>query len=106
MSRDPGLQPERTWLAWRRTTASAAAVTLLLLHSSVHSDGDPGSDLTVIPAATGILVTISLALCTRHRERRLLRAQRTPPDAVLPQVIGLSASLVTIMAVATLAFLA
>ncbi|AXB44424.1 DUF202 domain-containing protein [Amycolatopsis albispora] len=102
MSRDPGLQPERTWLAWRRTTASAAAVTLLLLHSAVRS----GSDLTVIPAATGILVTISLALLGRHRERHLLRGERTPPNAAQPLVIGLSASLLTILAVATLAFLA
>ncbi|MBN6033579.1 DUF202 domain-containing protein [Amycolatopsis sp. 195334CR] len=102
MNRDPGLQPERTWLAWRRTTASAAAVTLLLLHSAAHSSGD----LTVIPAGAGILVTISLALLTRQRERHLLRAQRTPPDAAHPQVIGLAAALLTIMAVATIVFLA
>lgn len=102
MTRDPGLQPERTWLAWRRTTASAAAVTLLLLHAAVHS----GSDLTVIPVVAGILVTISLAVLTRRRERDLLRAQRTPPDAAHPLVIGLPAALLTIMAVTTIVFLA
>ncbi|MDI5980347.1 DUF202 domain-containing protein [Amycolatopsis magusensis] len=102
MNRDPGLQPERTWLAWRRTTAAAAAVTVLLFHSAAHS----GGDLTVIPGLTGVVVTISLALVTRHRERHLLRAQRTPPDAAHAQVIGLAATLVTIMAAATLAFLA
>ncbi|MFD4630451.1 DUF202 domain-containing protein [Streptomyces sp. NPDC058284] len=48
--RDPGLQPERTRLAWRRTTLSATVAAVLAARAVLHAG----------PTAPGLL---SCALC-------------------------------------------
>ncbi|MGW0251943.1 DUF202 domain-containing protein [Nocardia goodfellowii] len=66
--RDPGLQAERTALAWRRTAATAACVALLLAHHTAQRLG--------IPAATAPIVSsvclLVLAFVGHYRGHRVL----------------------------------
>ncbi|MBT3151838.1 DUF202 domain-containing protein [Streptomyces sp. CHD11] len=39
VERDPGLQPERTRLAWRRTTLSSTVVVVLAARAALGGDG-------------------------------------------------------------------
>jgi uncharacterized membrane protein YidH (DUF202 family) len=60
-NRDPGLQPERTVMAWRRTELSMAALSALLL-----KDVRAFAPAAVI-GAVGLVVTFGLVI---HTERR------------------------------------
>lgn len=70
--RDPGLQPERTRLAWRRTTLSCTVVAVLAVKLAVH-DGVTAVGLTGL--ALSALVWIGF-LAVAHRRIRSLSAAR------------------------------
>ncbi|MDT0458798.1 DUF202 domain-containing protein [Streptomyces sp. DSM 41527] len=73
--RDPGLQPERTRLAWRRTTLSATAMAVLAARQLLHSAA-PGPVEVVLAALTGLLWSAFVALA--HHRMRAMGTGRPP----------------------------
>ncbi|MFD3334172.1 DUF202 domain-containing protein [Streptomyces sp. NPDC058700] len=73
--RDPGLQPERTRLAWRRTTLSCTVVAVLAVKLAVHDDA---TALGLTGLALSALVWIGF-LAVSHRRIRSLSAARPRP---------------------------
>ncbi|MGW1378785.1 DUF202 domain-containing protein [Streptomyces sp. NPDC002446] len=85
--RDPGLQPERTRLAWRRTTLSATAMALLAGRQLLRSEA-PGPAAAVLAVVTGLLWLAFMALA--HRRMRGLATGRPPslPPGIAVLLVG------------------
>ncbi|MEW1955464.1 DUF202 domain-containing protein [Terrabacter sp. NPDC080008] len=66
---DPGLQPERTALAWRRTALSVTVGSLVALRVLPPELGPIGYAVSVL----GLLWGLDLALAARHRYRDAAR---------------------------------
>ncbi|MFG2982579.1 DUF202 domain-containing protein [Streptomyces sp. NPDC048258] len=77
--RDAGLQPERTRLAWRRTTLACSVVAVLALRQAVRGSGRP---VEVAGAAVTALVWLAF-LWVAHRRIRELAAG--PPRGLSPR---------------------
>ncbi|GAA2335245.1 DUF202 domain-containing protein [Streptomyces caniferus] len=73
--RDPGLQPERTRLAWRRTTLSATAVAVLAARQLLRSAA-PGPVEVALTVLTGLLWIAFVALA--HRRMQAMATGRPP----------------------------
>ncbi|MFG3656207.1 DUF202 domain-containing protein [Streptomyces sp. NPDC047706] len=73
--RDPGLQPERTRLAWRRTTLSGTVAAVLAARTTLH--GDP-SALRIIACALCCVLWLGFLLVA-HTRIRTLEASGRPP---------------------------
>jgi hypothetical protein len=73
--RDAGLQPERTRLAWRRTTLTYAVAALLAGRQALH--GGTPSPLAAMAVALGAL-TLAVLLAVAHRRIRSLDVPRPP----------------------------
>ncbi|MFD3540286.1 DUF202 domain-containing protein [Streptomyces sp. NPDC058662] len=73
--RDAGLQPERTRLAWRRTTLACSVVAVLGLRQAMRGTGAP---VEVAGAAVIALLWLAFLVVAHRRVRVLARARPGP----------------------------
>ncbi len=78
--RDPGLQPERTRLAWRRTTLSGTVSAVLAVKTALH--GSPSAS-GVLACALACVLWLGFLLLAHHRIRAL--ATSASPSALAPR---------------------
>lgn len=86
---DPGLQPERTTLAWTRTTVSYAVCSAVLLRWLPHFG-------LVIVGLIGLMVVMALGIYASQRARHRASVEgltagrvRAPVAAVATMTLGL-----------------
>ena len=84
--RDPGLQPERTALAWRRTALSAAVAAVVLLRAGLIERSVPG-----LLAGFGSLVLAVLAGWAGLFPRRAVGPRTLLIAAAITSVTGMLA---------------
>lgn len=75
--RDPGLQPERTRLAWRRTTLTCAVTAVLAGRQVLHTGGG------AVPEVAGGLVVFAFLAFLRLAHLRIQQLGRTPQPPLL-----------------------
>jgi uncharacterized membrane protein YidH (DUF202 family) len=78
--RDPGLQPERTRLAWRRTTLSGTVSAVLAVRTALHGGATPGR---VVVAALACVLWLGFLLLAHRRITTL--ASSADPRAMTPR---------------------
>ncbi|WP_225838374.1 DUF202 domain-containing protein [Streptomyces sp. NK08204] len=88
--RDPGLQPERTRLAWRRTTLSASVAAVLAARTALHAG------VTALAVVMGALCAVLWLgfLWVAQRRIHALTVHTRPP--VLPPRYATAAVLCTV----------
>lgn len=104
-ARDPGLQPERTSLAWRRTLLALVVVDLLIWRSWARDAGpSSGVDFAGLSALTAMAATVVLAGCVYVRGHELRRGSAAAPALLVRcaagAVVALAGSTVAALALA------
>ncbi|MDT3397508.1 DUF202 domain-containing protein [Streptomyces sp. B1866] len=92
-ARDRGLQPERTRLAWRRTTLACAAVCALAVRQAFHDGAGPVRLLALALA----LLAWTCFTAAAHRRVRAMAAPR--PPALTPRAAVAAAGCTVALAV-------
>ncbi|MFF8291704.1 DUF202 domain-containing protein [Streptomyces sp. NPDC016309] len=73
--RDPGLQPERTRLAWRRTTLSATVAAVLAAKQALHDGVDAAG---LVGAGLSLLVWLAFLIVAHRRVGALAPVRPVP----------------------------
>jgi hypothetical protein len=98
---DPGLQPERTSLAWLRTLLALGAADVLIWRSWAIA-GSHSPDYLGVCALTAMLATVVLCLCVLARAGELRRSTAAPTAALMAWaaagVVALGGSIVAVIA--------
>ena len=99
---DPGLQPERTALAWQRTGLAFCLASLVALRDGIAT-GDPAVTLLAVLALVAALFVVARSRAELPRRVRALRAgEPLPAPAAVPTVlfclVALAAAAVGILA--------
>ncbi|MCB5169724.1 DUF202 domain-containing protein [Streptomyces bambusae] len=82
-ARDPGLQPERTRLAWRRTTLACTVVAALAVRQAVRG---PATPLHLSAVALTALLWLAFLRTAHHRIADL--AAPRPPGLAPRSALG------------------
>jgi putative membrane protein len=98
---DPGMQPERTALAWRRTALAMGVGSIAALRVFPLAFGA----WALIPAGIAVAIAVAVFVLAQLRYRRNHRALTGQRDADAPVVLA-GGGMVAIAAVATLGFAA
>lgn len=98
--RDPGLQPERTRLAWRRTTLTGAVVGVLGVRQALKDGPGAGPLLAAAVIALAWVVLLGAA----HRRIRVLALPR--PPALAPRAAGVVAGCTVLLVACAVVVLA
>ncbi|MFF4834320.1 DUF202 domain-containing protein [Streptomyces sp. NPDC001315] len=77
--RDPGLQPERTRLAWRRTTLASTVAAVLAVKTCLHRGPTAAG---IIACALCCALWLTFLLVAHHRIRALANPR---PQALAPR---------------------
>ncbi|MGW3955050.1 DUF202 domain-containing protein [Streptomyces sp. NPDC004752] len=96
--RDPGLQPERTRLAWRRTTLAYAVATVLALRTALHGGATP---VGILVCALCCGLWLGFLRVAHHRVRTLATTARPAP--LTPRHTAVAALCAVAMAVCAVA---
>ncbi len=101
MSQDPGLQPQRTTLAWTRTGIGCAALTVLLARHVFLTEGP----IAFIGAALAAAATVTIFVLGRRRRDQITNRLATGQNPALPSAMLSVAVLIGLIAMAVIATL-
>ncbi|MEV8035885.1 DUF202 domain-containing protein [Streptomyces sp. NPDC002742] len=98
--RDPGLQPERTRLAWRRTTLSSTVVAVLAAKAALH---DRDSAAGIVACAFCCVLWLAFLGLAHRRIRTLAAAGPAGPATLAPRQATATALCAVALAVCAVA---